>query len=424
MKIAIYGVSRSGKDYTISAVVDHLNRQQSGQAYHLKGSKTINQLSLAYYGISFKQCSEEQKHQLRQAFIDVLNAKANQYEVVFVDGHYAFMNNIGGFDVVFTEEDRTAYDAFFYLDTLSANVVKYARSSKGEKRNTRITEVQIRQWKRFERHHLGLTCQKMGKELMVFDGDTEPTINFLCRFIADRDGSQFDPQVIARRLIDTIPELKHYHHVVLLDCDKTVSEVDLSAEHAELCGIHREQLKAIFRNDRYSAYQFERVAKLYQGCAEHVQFDVALTVGRNPRLSRWLHYIIRGQTINGLIVGITAGEHSVWLQVLQQHSPFHHLIGHNRLEPGSSHITPAVKRAVALELRTMGKTVIAYGDSLIDIPMLEAANRGYLVAHNKLNQPVLAHLALTPRTALRQYCGQYLYPNITIEPIHTLLEAI
>ncbi len=419
MKIVIYGVSRSGKDYTISAVVDHINHQKPGRAFHLKGSQTINQLSQTHYGVSFKQCNKEQKHQLRLAFIDVLNDKAKQYEVIFVDGHYAFMDGRRGYNVVFTEQDRTAYDAFFYLDAPSVKVVQYARASTGDKHNTNITEAEIRQWKRFERHDLEQICHRMDKELTVLDGEIPSTIDFICRYIADHDGSQFDAQTIARRLIKQIPKLELYQQVVLLDCDKTVSETDLSGEHAKLCGIQREQLKAIFRNDRYSAYQFEKMEKLYQGCSEHVRFDAALTVSSNPRLSRWLLNSVQAQAANCLMLGITAGEQSVWQQVLQQHAPFDELIGYIPDIGGNGYITPAVKRAVALELRAMGKTVIAYGDSLIDIPMLEAAHQGYLVAHTKLNQPVVAYLTLTGDTPIRQFNGQYLYPNITIDPIHT-----
>ena len=40
-----------------------------------------------------------------------------------------------------------------------------------------------------------------------------------------------------------------------------------------------------------------------------------------------------------------------------------------------------------------GKHVVAIGDSMIDIPMLEAANKGYLVAHEKLNKAVESYLA-------------------------------
>lgn len=419
MKIVIYGVSRSGKDYTITAVVDYINRQQPNRAYHLKGSETLKRLSESHFGMSLEQCSEEEKHMLRLAFIDVLNMKAKQYEVVFVDGHYAFMSDNGEFNVVLTDEDKASYDAFFYLDPPSSRVVQYARSSTGSKHNPAITEEEVRRWKWFERYQLGEMCLQLDKELMVLDGDIEPSIDFICRFIADHDGEQFNPQIIARRLVENFPELELYQQVILLDCDKTTSVVDLSGEHAERCGIRREHLKEIFRNDRYSAYQFDRVADLYKRCAEHIQIDVASIVSCNPRLSKWLLDIVREQAPKGFVLGITAGEQNLWQQILQKHSPFDNLIAHNQLEVGNSYITPAVKRAVALELRSRGKSVIAFGDSLIDIPMLEAANRGYLVAHTKLNQPVLAHLTLRGDTLIRQFSGKYLYPNITIDSTHS-----
>ena len=54
MKIAIYGVSRSGKDYLIERVVTHLTTQGIS-AVHIKGSATLNELSNQEYGIPLKQ---------------------------------------------------------------------------------------------------------------------------------------------------------------------------------------------------------------------------------------------------------------------------------------------------------------------------------------------------------------------------------
>lgn len=54
MKIAVYGVSRSGKDYLLERVVTHLSTQGIS-AIHIKGSATLNELSQQQYGIPLKK---------------------------------------------------------------------------------------------------------------------------------------------------------------------------------------------------------------------------------------------------------------------------------------------------------------------------------------------------------------------------------
>ena len=73
--------------------------------------------------------------------------------MVIVDGHYSFIN-ADSYDVVFTNEDRDAYDHFFYLDTPSHMVIKFAKNSKGKKRNLTITEEQVSNWKSYEKYKL------------------------------------------------------------------------------------------------------------------------------------------------------------------------------------------------------------------------------------------------------------------------------
>ena len=72
MKIAIYGTSRSGKDYLISHVLSHFN-DVGISAIHLPGSSTLNGLAMKGYGRNFKQLCESEKHLLREEFTCIVD---------------------------------------------------------------------------------------------------------------------------------------------------------------------------------------------------------------------------------------------------------------------------------------------------------------------------------------------------------------
>ena len=65
-------------------------------------------------------------------------------------------------------------------------------------------------------------------------------------------------------------------------------------------------------------------------------------------------------------------------------------------------VTPLFKKEIASLLREKGKHVVAIGDSMIDIPMLEAADQGYLIAHEKLNKAVESYLTGVECTNIEQ----------------------
>ncbi len=125
------------------------------RALHLEGSTTLNVLANKTFSTSFKALSEEEKVSLRKEFTELIRQKEAEYEVVFVDGHYSFIEE-DGFRVVFTEEDRNIYDTFFYLDTPPAEmIVQFSRNSQGgDKKNTKITADEVRRWKSFEKDQM------------------------------------------------------------------------------------------------------------------------------------------------------------------------------------------------------------------------------------------------------------------------------
>ena len=131
MKIAIYGVSGSGKDYLIGQLVDYLAERGVTLA-HALGSTTLNRQAESLHGSKFSELPEQEKANLRAAFTSSLVAREEEAGNVAVDGHFAFMNAHGDIYEVFTEADLRVYDAFFYLDTSSYEISRRLRDERAK----------------------------------------------------------------------------------------------------------------------------------------------------------------------------------------------------------------------------------------------------------------------------------------------------
>lgn len=181
MKIAIYGVSRSGKNFMIEKLV----KQLGNNAFHLNGSLTLNKMAANRFNCSFIELGEREKSYLRKEFTRIIDSKDTQYKYVFVDGHYAFMDK-DEYKVVFTSEDKFIYDAFFYLDTPSNMIIEFSRNSIGEKKNTLITEREIEKWKQFEIKEMSELCKQVNKDLIILNNEVNISIEFLKTYITDK----------------------------------------------------------------------------------------------------------------------------------------------------------------------------------------------------------------------------------------------
>lgn len=401
MKIAIYGVSRCGKDYLLTKIIDYLNQKAPKTAYHLRGSYTLNTMSQQEYGRAFKHLLEKEKEILRKKFITLLSDLESEYEHVFVDGHYAFISGTNEYKVVFTKEDRDAYDAFFYLDTPSEMIITFSRNSSGEKKNTTITADEISKWKKFEINQMQSICESLGNELIILDEDTLSCINFIEKYVKDTSG-KFSPSKAAQNIVLRLSQtIESSSEIIILDCDKTLSENDVTYAFCDQIGVTAHQLKAIFKNDRYSTYQFYKVAALYGSKPHTGILSSAQHASNQLVINNNLLEILRSKK-DVPKIAITSGVYSIWSQYVEANPIIQNLIGCSSLTDFTYLITPQVKRQVVLEMQKQGKRVIAIGDSMIDIPMLEVADQGVIVAHEKLNNSVNDYLGNIAHSKITQ----------------------
>ena len=410
MKIAIYGTSRSGKDYLIEKTVEHL--QLNGiNAIHIKGSETIFNLANRKYGRDFKFLDRFEQDDMREAFINIIAATSIDYDVTFVDGHYCFPCD-DGFNVVFTDNDRDCYDHFFYLDTPSEIIINRFRSSPREKANYEIIQHQVEEWKRYEKNQLQIVCDELNKELVILDDDIESCKKFIESWIQDFD-SRYNYAKITREIIDTLTHnssAKTASKAFLLDCDKTIAINDVTYDFCNELGIESSTLKQIFEGDRYSSYQFHRVRNLYQSF-KAIDIDSA-SIEAEKKIKYCCNLLQEIAKHKGaIVIGITSGVFDVWNRSIANSQVAQQLYGNQVFSDQKYFVTPLFKKLFAKSLIEKGFDVTAVGDSIIDIPMLELAHNGYVVAHEKTNKAVSHYFHLNKKTRVKQFSGdKHLYP--------------
>lgn len=399
MKIAIYGTSRSGKDY----LIEHASKYLISfglSVRHLKGSLLLNQMAEEGYGVRFSKLSEGHKFELRKRFIDLVNEATESNDIVFVDGHYSFPEE-RGFKVVFTDADRDCYDHFFYMDTKSELIREVSRKSEGEKQNLEITVKDIDCWKSFEKDAMSKVCGSLGKELVILDEDTTSCVEFIASWALNFD-KLYNFEKLAKSAIDSVlfDRSGIPTSALVIDCDNTLSTNDTTFVLCQELGINKQRLKEIYLGDRYTSYQFFKVNRMLSAFSpKELELAAQKACDRIEMASQVVDLIKSGT--HELTLALTSGLLEIWSHTLVNELQIDCSLG-NSVMDSRLIVTPAFKKAVVMALKSKGIRVTALGDSVIDIPMLEASDLGLLVAHSKLDKAVCSYLKQSDSSNLQQ----------------------
>lgn len=114
---------------------------------------------------------------------------------------------------------------------------------------------------------------------------------------------------------------------------------------------------------------------------------------------------------NVSVIAISAGIRQIWSNVFARLEVPFHIVANDR----ESIITQDCKAYFAKELTNLGYKVIALGDGLVDIGMLESATQPILIESNKKDL-IISQLSKQTREKLI-VCN----PNISIDSIKAVL---
>ena len=96
MKFAVYGVSRSGKDYFIEKLQLYFS-EQGVSLKHIKGSETLNEFAFEKYGVKFKHCDESQKTNFEKNLSRMLPRLKNRTRMLRLTGITLFIMKIASY---------------------------------------------------------------------------------------------------------------------------------------------------------------------------------------------------------------------------------------------------------------------------------------------------------------------------------------
>jgi len=206
LRVAVFGIPRSGKDYNINRVIESLNTLGL-DFVHYPGVPTVRSYSLPLLGKEFTDTTIEEKGRLMDVFRRKISNR-KEHPFLIQDEHYCFPTLYGGkplvneytmakfpyelkrcaecsgeYEVVLKEEWICDCNAVFYLRPDADTIRDRMQNSNGVKQNAQITADDISSWIEFEINALLDICTKQClcfEVLDANDGAYESIIRFVC----------------------------------------------------------------------------------------------------------------------------------------------------------------------------------------------------------------------------------------------------
>ena len=114
-----------------------------------------------------------------------------------------------------------------------------------------------------------------------------------------------------------------------------------------------------------------------------------------------------------MTIGITTGLLEIW-EPIKQLNGFPKLLFGNEIKDTDFIVSATTKRILVEELQKMGKHVIALGDGTLDMPMLETADKAFIIAEAKLSNSVIGYFASNITHVKQLAYSKFKYSNVEV----------
>ena len=372
MIISIYGIPRSGKDTFINKVI-----AKNGNAFHLKGSETLNELSFNFFDCKFRQLDDVRQEQIRVEFTKHAKELEKKYGLIIVDGHYSFPDG-DKYRVVFTKADLELYDAFFYLKRTGEEIIRNFNSdNKKDYSEQLLSSEKSEAWMEFEIRWMQQEIENSDKDFIVLDSDPL-SIDYVSNYKkTSRD--------IAEEIAGLIHKQANGRKVVLTDLDKTVSINDLTNDFIEHSGLDSHFPKVVFKGDYYTSYQFDRFHN-YLFNSPNYNESIQYSLNRLVLNEHVINDLSKLKDDGSCVIALTTGMVDAWSIKNNELNLFENIYGCSK--NNQIVITPFTKKLIAKHL-SQKTDVLAIGDSVIDLGMILESKKGYIVSMTKLDKRII-----------------------------------
>ncbi|RPA92079.1 hypothetical protein L873DRAFT_1711496 [Choiromyces venosus 120613-1] len=388
--VGIYGVPGSGKTFLLDQLKQELG-QEDFEFY--EGSKMI--ANIVPGGLdAFQKLDEQEKLHWRQLAINTIGKEcADSGRVAVVAGHFIFWpEEEEAGQPVYTRADLDTFTHILYLD-VPAEIVAQRLLDDTERSRPPSSINHLRKWQQAEQTQLRRLCRHHGILFsLVFPHPTlHNKVSTLLRdfrhhteeYNLSRAESKMDEVLVAGQ--------GQLETVLVMDADRTLVAKDTGTLFWKMVSNSRQsrdeecQLKTLFSSPLgYSYTAFRQAALLYEETAEDQEFnalceDVASTMTMHPEFVSLLQLAAEQEHVGAVVV--TCGLRRVWDKVLEREglSKTVKVIGGGRVADGFV-VTAAVKAAMVARLKDIHHMYVwAFGDSVLDLPMLSKADQAIVV---------------------------------------------
>lgn len=392
--IGIYGVPGCGKTFLLRQLEQELGRERID---FYEGSEVI--AGLVPGGLdAFKKLPQQNKEHWRRLAIDKIGKTcADNGRVAVVAGHLMFWaEGEANGDPVYTENDLNIFTHIIYLDT-PAEVALQQQLNDTERTRPPSSVDHIQKWQKKEKQLLRELCYQHGILFSVAIPG-QRLLNRVVTLLHDfmHHSEDFNLSTVELKIDEVVvADPGKLRTMLVLDADRTLSEKDSGKLFWNLLSNNSRatdkeyHLKTLFGSALgYSYTAFRQATLLYEDFADDLEFEslcegVAGAVTMYPEFVALLQQVAEQDHVGAVV--ITCGLRRVWEKVLDREglSGKIKVIGGGRINDGLV-VTASVKAAVVSRLRdSYDMYVLAFGDGVLDLPMLHKADEAIVVVGDK-----------------------------------------
>ncbi|RDA96308.1 hypothetical protein CP533_1685 [Ophiocordyceps camponoti-saundersi (nom. inval.)] len=384
--IGLYGLPGAGKSF----LLNNLKLELDSRDFLLyEGSEKIS--SLVPGGLkAFQSFEDQERVYWRERAIDEIS-KESAYvgKPAIVTGHYMFCGDDIEPSVVWTPNDAETYTHVIYLAVNAARIAQ-RRVDDRLKSRPAISIDMIRRWQNTEVAQLSDLCRRHRILFTIVSEESLSRVPALVRYFR-LDAVESNTTRALMKLDELMPDRGRLDTMLVLDADKTLAAEDAGTLFWQMFAESRPSarkrcpLEELFQGPMgYSDLAFRQATLFYEEAVGDEEYErlcaaVASRITMYPGFVTLLRSVARQSHVGAVIV--TCGLSRVWEMVLEGEglSTEIKVLGGGRLANGFT-ITPAVKAAVVSQLRHTDKLhVLVFGDSPLDIPMLQEATEAIVV---------------------------------------------
>jgi uracil phosphoribosyltransferase/phosphoserine phosphatase/adenylate kinase len=388
--IGIYGVPGSGKTtllHELKAVLD------VGRFSFYEGSEMIAR-TIDGGLTAFHNLDEQSKEKSRRLAIQTIHDDcARNRKTAIVTGHFMFWReeDTSG-EIACTDSDLAIYTHIIYLN-VSPETIDDHCSKDAKKRRDPCSVTHLLQWQQAERTTLSTLCREHAILFSVVDSHQIAQGKI---YTLIRDFDLHDESVnsgLAERTLDQIVSsyLIQVDTVMVIDGDRTIAPQDTGTLFYEMAMAQQQSesyecpLKTLFSSPLgYTYTAFRQATLLCEATSsdeayEKVCEQVASATTLHPEFVALLRLAAQLTHVGTIIV--SCGLLRVWEIVIERLGlrDTVAIIAGGRIADGMV-VTAAVKTELVTRLQTYhNKKVWAFGDSVLDLEMLKAADQAVVV---------------------------------------------